>query len=140
MKRFSEILSTVKDNLAALARGEEEVTELVIAERSPANGLARCCVQGYMQQHAFSALLYPQHAIEPGRELQQSLISKLDIRRLHDWELVANYDRGWEVRPTTPVAQKIVDYLIANLATRVYGRLTSVSQDAISFSHKPSSK
>ena len=52
----------------------------------------------------------------------QSRISKLWIRREADKQTVCNFDRGWDIRPTTKTAAAIVDFLAAGLAEHTYCR------------------
>ena len=68
-----------------------------------------------MAGHRFEALVFPDHAEHPEYELGDSRISKLWVRRSADKVVVANFDRGWDLRPTTPMAEQIVDLLAAGL-------------------------
>ena len=77
-------------------------------------------VQGTIGEHRFDALVFPEHAECPDYELGDSRISKLGVQRISDRGTVANFDRGWDVRPTTPIAEQIVDLLAAGLAETVY--------------------
>ena len=76
---------------------------------------------GLVAGHRFEALLFPGHAANPAFELGDSRISKLWVQRLADRVAVANFDRGWDVRPAGEVAAAIVDFLAEGLATRVFG-------------------
>lgn len=76
-------------------------------------------LDGTMADHRFQALVFPEHAEQPEYELGQSRISKLWIRRRADRVVVANFDRGWDVRPVSKVAEQIVDLLAAGLAESV---------------------
>ena len=78
-------------------------------------------VKGTIGGHRFDALVFPEHAADPGYELDDSRISKLWVQRISDRVTVANFDRGWDVEPTTPIAGQIVDLLAAGLAEAVYG-------------------
>jgi len=75
-------------------------------------------VSGTIAGHRFQGLVFPEHS--EGYELGDSRISKLWVHRISDRTLVANFDRGWDVRPTTPIAAQIVDLLAAGLAETVY--------------------
>ena len=75
---------------------------------------------GTMGGHRLDALVFPDHADEPTYELANSRISKLSLQRISDGQIVANFDRGWDVRPTTTIAGQIVDLLAAGLAETVY--------------------
>ena len=77
-------------------------------------------VKGTIGGHRFGALLFPEHAERSDYELDDSRISKLSVQRLGDLGMVANFDRGWDVRPTTPVAEQIVDLLACGLAEFVF--------------------
>jgi hypothetical protein len=73
-----------------------------------------------MAGHRFDALVFAEHAEVPEYELNDSRISKLWVQRTADRATVANFDRGWDLRPTTIVAEQIVDLLAAGLAEHVY--------------------
>ena len=70
--------------------------------------------------HKFNALVFPEHAEVPDYELGASRISKLWLQRTADVATVVNFDRGWDVRPTTKLAEAIVDFLAEGLADYVY--------------------
>ena len=78
-------------------------------------------VIGTLNGHRFEALVFPEHAERPDFELGSSRISKLWIKRLSDGKVVCNFDRGWDVRPTTGDADLIVDFLAEGLAEHTYG-------------------
>ena len=78
-------------------------------------------VCGTLADHRFDALVFPAHSEDDGNELGQSQISKLWVKRLADKQTVANFDRGWDLRPTTADAERIVDFLAAGLAEHIYG-------------------
>ena len=67
------------------------------------------------------ALVFPEHALIAEYEMGDSRISKLWIRREADEATVCNFDRGWDIRPTTKTAQAIADFLAAGLAEHTYG-------------------
>ena len=79
-------------------------------------------VIGTIADHRFDALCFPGHAECPDYELGDSRISKLWLQRLSDKKCVANFDRGWDIRPTTKIATAIIDYLAAGLAEHVYNK------------------
>ncbi len=83
-------------------------------------GAGGAWVQGTIGEHRFDALVFPEHAEQPDYELDDSRISKLWVQRISDRATVTNFDRGWDVRPTTPIAGQIVDLLAAGLAETVY--------------------
>ncbi len=78
-------------------------------------------VCGRLNGHRFDALVFRDHAENPAFELGESQISKLWVQRLADKAEVANFDRGWDVRPTTDEAAVIVDFLAAGLAQHIFG-------------------
>jgi hypothetical protein len=78
-------------------------------------------VCGRMNGHRFDALVFPEHAENPDYELGESQIGKLWLQRLADKAEVANFDRGWDVRPTGDEAAAIVDFLCAGLTDHIYG-------------------
>ena len=79
-------------------------------------------VIGTLERARFDALVFPEHAECPDFELGDSRISKLWIKRLSDEQVVCNFDRGWDIRPTTKTAAAIVDFLAAGLAEHTYGK------------------
>ena len=78
-------------------------------------------VRGQMAGHRFDALVFPEHATNAEYELGDSRISKLWIQRIEDRVTVVNFDRGWDVRPTTTLAAQIADLLAAGLAEHIHG-------------------
>ena len=66
-------------------------------------------VHGTMAGHAFEALVFPEHATDPAFELDDSRISKLWIRSEETGEVVASFERGWDMKPATEMAKAIVD-------------------------------
>jgi hypothetical protein len=77
-------------------------------------------VIGTIAGHRFEVLVFPEHAECPDYELGESRISKIWLQRLSDKTCVANFGRGWDIRPMTEAAQAIVDFLAAGLAEHVY--------------------
>jgi len=84
------------------------------------HGIGGTWVNGTLGGYRFSALVFPEHADLPDYELDGSRISKLWVQRSSDRTMVANFDRGWDVRPTMPEDEQIVDLLAAGLATAVF--------------------
>ena len=78
-------------------------------------------VLGTIDGHRFEALVFPEHAEQAVFELDDSRISKIWIAQLSNGATVCNFDRGWDVRPTTAKAQQILDFLTAGLAEHTYG-------------------
>ncbi len=79
-------------------------------------------VIGTLNGHRFNALVFPEHAENPAFEMGDSRISKLWVQRLADKATVVNFDRGWDVQPTTDIANEIVGFLAAGLAEYTYGK------------------
>ena len=79
-------------------------------------------VSGTIGGHRFNALVSPDHAEHADYELDESRISKLWVQRISDRTMVANFDRGWDLRPSNPIAEQIVDLLAAGLAETGFGR------------------
>ena len=77
-------------------------------------------VMGTIHGHRFDALVFPEHAEREGFELERSRISKLWLKRMDEGGTVANFDRGWDVRPVDDEAEAIVDFLAAMLADAIY--------------------
>ena len=78
-------------------------------------------VRGTIDGHRFEALVFPEHAEQAVFELVDSRISKIWIAQLSNGTTVCNFDRGWDVRPTTTKAQQILDFLAAGLAEHTCG-------------------
>ncbi len=78
-------------------------------------------VVGTLAGHRFDALIFLEHAEREDFELADSRISKLWLKQLDNQATVANFDRGWDIRPTTPLAATLVDLLAAGLAEHVFG-------------------
>ena len=79
-------------------------------------------VSGTIAGHAFQVLVFEDHAENADYELGTSRISKLWLQRQADKKEVANFDRGWDLEPTTPDAKAIVDFLAAGIAEHTFGR------------------
>ena len=77
-------------------------------------------VSGTLHGHRFEALVFPEHAECPSYELDDSRISKLCVRRIEHRATAVNFDRGWDVRPVTRAAERIVGILTAGLAGIVF--------------------
>jgi hypothetical protein len=96
--------------------------DLVIARTTRRTACGGAWVKGSLNGHRFDALVFIEHAECPDYELGDSRISKLWIQSLATHAVVANFDRGWDVRPTTKIAQAIVDFLAAGLAEHTYNK------------------
>jgi len=95
--------------------------DLIVARKTRRTSGGGIWVVGTVGGHRFNALVFAEHAEYPAYELGDSRISKLWLKGPHGGKTVANFDRGWDVRPTTKIAQAIVDFLAAGLAEHVYG-------------------
>ena len=95
--------------------------DLTITKTTRRGAGAGIWVCGWLNGHRFDALVFPEHAEVADFELGESKISKLFVQRLADRQTVANFDRGWDMRPTTDEASAIVDFLAAGLAEHTYG-------------------
>jgi hypothetical protein len=96
----------------------DDLTITKTTRRASGGGTWVC---GRLNGHRFDALVFPEHAEVANYELGESQISKLFVQRLADRQTVANFDRGWDVRPTTDEASAIVGFLAAGLAEHTYG-------------------
>ena len=79
-------------------------------------------VSGTIAGHTFQVLVFEDHAENAECELGTSRISKLWLRRQADRQVVANFDRGWDLQPTTDEARAIVDFLAAGIAEHTFGK------------------
>ncbi len=101
----------------------EILDTLIIKRIEPRRtGAGGVWVSGTIAGHRFEALLFPDHAASPGFELGDSRISKLWLAVAPRGDVVANFERGWDLQPTTPTAAVIVDVFTAGLAEHVFGR------------------
>jgi len=109
-----------KNQNHARANAIEIGDDLVIAQKTRRSAGAGTWVIGTVNGHRFDALTFPAHAECADYELGTSRISKLWLKGLDGGKTVANFDRGWDLRPTTKTAAAIVDFLAAGLAELVY--------------------
>ena len=107
-----------RDTASAAEIGDD----LVIWKTTRRHAVAGTWVNGTLNGHRFEALVFPEHAECPDYELGDSRISKLWMKCLADHRVVANFDRGWDIRPTTKIAQAVVDFLAAGLAEHTYNK------------------
>ncbi|MBL8815254.1 MAG: hypothetical protein JNL58_04435 [Planctomyces sp.] len=77
-------------------------------------------VSGTIAGHTFEILVFADHAENEEYELGTSRISKLWLRRQADRQVVANFDRAWDLHPTTGDAREIVDFLAAGIAEHTF--------------------
>jgi hypothetical protein len=95
--------------------------DLTITERTPRAYGPGTRVTGTLNGHRFVALVFSEHAKSSCFELGKSRISKLWLERLSDGNVVCNFDRGWDIRPTDLTAAAVADFLAAGLAELTYG-------------------
>ena len=77
-------------------------------------------MQGTFGGCGFEALVFPTSATNPAFEIRPGCrISKLEVRKSGD--IIANFDRGWDVMPTDGGAWDCVAFLVLWLAEAVYG-------------------
>jgi hypothetical protein len=76
-------------------------------------------VTGTIAGHRFEALVFPEPASDPAFEIEGSNISKFWLGD-ESGRALADFDRGWNLKPTTELAQRITDLLAAGLAETVY--------------------
>ena len=79
-------------------------------------------VTGSIAGHSFQVLVFEDHAECESYELGTSRISKLWLRRQADRQVVANFDRGWDIEPTTDAAREVIDFLAAGIAEHTFGK------------------
>ena len=79
-------------------------------------------VSGSIAGHTFQVLVFEDHAETESYELETSRISKLWLRRQADRQVVANFDRGWDLEPTTDAAREIIGFLAAGIAEHTFGK------------------
>jgi hypothetical protein len=95
--------------------------EITKIDRRDASG-GGLWVSGRIAGHRFEALVFPEHAESEAYELDKSRISKLWLKDNATGQMVANFERGWDLTPATDTASKIVDLLAAGLAETVFGK------------------
>ena len=94
--------------------------DLIVARKTRRASGGGTWVIGTLNGHRFDALVFAEHAECPDYELGDSRISKLWLKGLNGGKTFANFDRGWDIRPTTKIARAIVDFLAAGLAEHVF--------------------
>lgn len=76
--------------------------DLKITETEGCKHVGGTWVSGSIAGHTFQVLVFKEHAECEDCELGTSRISRLWLRRQADRQLVANFDRGWDIEPTSP--------------------------------------
>jgi hypothetical protein len=113
--------TTEQTNMRTTAKTNSNIgDDLVIARMTRRTGVPGLWVTGTLNRFRFSVLVFAEHAECPDYELGTSRISKLWLKEQNGGPTAANFDRGWDIRPTTKIAAAIVDFLAANLADIVY--------------------
>ena len=117
-------METMKGEPKTTQEKDQAISDLMdsltirVKERYAAGGV---WATGTMGGYRFEALVFPEHAESPGFELGDSRISKLWLLRNSDrTTMVANFDRGWDVKPTEWEPAVIVDLLADGLADFVF--------------------
>ena len=95
--------------------------DLKITKTDGSRQMGGTWVTGSIAGHTFQVLVFEDHAESEEHELGTSRISKLWLQRLSDRTTVCNFDRGWDIRPTTEIASQIADFLAAGIAEHVHG-------------------
>ena len=96
--------------------------DLKITKTDSSRQMGGTWVTGSIAGHSFQVLVFEDHAESEEYELGTSRISKLWLRRQADREVVANFDRGWDLEPTTDAAREIVGFLAAGIAEHTFGK------------------
>ena len=120
MTNIDETAGTKEENIDVM---EELMESLDIRKITRRVGMFRggAWVEGTMGGHRFEALVFPEHADQREHELEgDSRISTLFVQRIDDRKIAANFARGWDIEPRTPIAEQIVSMLTAGLADTVY--------------------
>ena len=100
----------------------ESIVETLKIQRITKRAVPGTWAEGSIGGLGFEALVFEGHAACSDYELGNSRISKLAL-----WELkaggrvVAGFDRGWDLEPTTEQARRVADVLAAGLAEAVFG-------------------
>lgn len=98
----------------------DEILQSLRISKIEGNDMGGRWVTGHIAGHKFEALVFLEHADNKNYELDKSKISKLWIKNKVTETIVANFDRGWDTKPTTELASIIVDLLAAGLADMVF--------------------
>jgi hypothetical protein len=98
-------------------------SDLEITETCRRQSCGGTWVSGTVGGYRFQALVFPEHAENPGYEIDDSRISKLWLQRLADRKVAFNWDRGADVPAASREAQAVVDFLCEGLAEFVYPEL-----------------
>ena len=96
--------------------------DLKITKNEGRQNVGGTWVSGSIAGHTFQVLVFPEHAECEEYELGTSRISKLWLRRQADRQVVANFDRGWDLEPTTDAAREVVDFLAAGIAEHTFNK------------------
>ena len=113
-------MTTTNTTTTTITDENDSFLEILESFQITRNNRDRHCggrwVTGTIAHHKFEALIFHEHAECESYELDRSRISKLCIQQIWDRKIVASFCRGWDLRPTTPEAQIILDILVEGLA------------------------
>ena len=96
--------------------------DLKITKTDSSRQMGGTWVTGSIAGHSFQVLVFEDHAECESYELGTSRISKLWLRRQADRQVVANFDCGWDIEPTTDAAREFIDFLAAGIAEHTFGK------------------
>jgi hypothetical protein len=112
---------TEETQMASATQAQPEFGDDLAFTTRPRESCGGTWVTGLVAGHRFQALVFPGHADDPSWELGESRISKLWVQRLADRAVVFNFDRGPDQPAQDAAAARVVEFLAANLAERVFG-------------------
>jgi hypothetical protein len=113
-------MTTNESNTPPPADNGDLLDTLRIKKVAPRKSAPGSWVTGTIAGHRFEALVFQEPASDPSFEIPGSSISKFWLGD-EAGKAVADFDRGWNLKPTSEVAQRITDLLAAGLAETVYG-------------------
>lgn len=120
MESLRVAMTRIETATGADSDGEDLLSTLRITRNTGRRSGGGGWVAGTIAGHGFEALVFPEHAECESYELGQSRISKLWLREKRTHATVANFDRGWDIPPATPLAARLVDLLAAGLAETIF--------------------
>jgi hypothetical protein len=113
-------MTTNESNTHPTAGNGDLLDTLRITKTTLRNSVPGSWVTGTIAGHRFEALVFQDPASDPNFEIEGSNISKFWLGDERG-NAVADFDRGWTLKPTTDMAQRITELLAAGLAETVYG-------------------
>jgi len=105
-----------------MTTADDLADSLTIDTTTPREAAQGTWVGGSIAGHTFRVLVFEDHAESEDYELGTSRITKLWLRRQADRQVVAEFDRGWDLKPTTDAAREIVGFLSAGIAEHTFGK------------------